>query len=378
MHARAEGDMAVGLAAGIEAVGLGELRGIAVGRTDADMDVGAGRQPLAADLEVGRQAAVAELVGALEAQPFLDAALQQPGVLAQPPQLVGKAQQRVDRVADQVGRRLVAGVQQEDAVLHQLLVAQPLAVDFAVDQRAQHVAVVGRPPAALGHEAVEIGREFGDRRIARRLALAGRRRARARPGWRANSGGRARARPAARPACRRSPRPGRRKAKSSTRSMRPLSACWAEQPVDHGLDARLQVGERARREGRRQELAHARVQRRVVEHQAGRVMAIERRADAELGAELGLLVGAHAGVAVADRDVGVAREEDAAVGQALQRREAAQRVIVGERIVEEGGLERRQVEAPGEGLGLVRRAARSGPRVRAGPPSARTRCGRPP
>jgi len=50
-----------------------------------------------------------------------------------------------------------------------------------------------------------------------------------------------------------------------------------------------------------------------------------------------------------------ARDEDAAVGQALQRREAAQRVIVGERIGQEGGFERRQVEPPGEGLCLGRR-----------------------
>ena len=85
------------------------------------------------------------------------------------------------------------------------------------------------------------------------------------------------------------------------------------------------------------------------------MMLVERRADAELGPELGLLVGQHAGVAVAHRDIGIARDEDAAVGQALQRREAAQRVIVGEGIGEEGGLQRRQVEAPGEGFGLIRR-----------------------
>jgi hypothetical protein len=84
-------------------------------------------------------------------------------------------------------------------------------------------------------------------------------------------------------------------------------------------------------------------------------MLVERRADTELGAELGLLVGAHDRIAVADRDVGIARQEHAAVGQALERREAAQRVIVGERVGEERGLERRQIEAPGEGLRLVRR-----------------------
>jgi hypothetical protein len=49
----------------------------------------------------------------------------------------------------------------------------------------------------------------------------------------------------------------------------------------------------------------------------------------------------------------MARQEHAAVGQALQRREAAQRVIVGERIVEEGGIELCQIEALGEGARLV-------------------------
>jgi len=51
----------------------------------------------------------------------------------------------------------------------------------------------------------------------------------------------------------------------------------------------------------------------------------------------------------------MAREEHAAVGQPLQRREAAQRVIVGEGIVEEGAVELCQIEAASEGLRLVRR-----------------------
>jgi len=60
------------------------------------------------------------------------------------------------------------------------------------------------------------------------------------------------------------------------------------------------------------------------------------------------------GIAVAERDIGIAREKDAAVGQPLQRREAAERVIVGEGIVEEAALQRRQVEAFGKRPGLVR------------------------
>ena len=71
MHARAEGDVR-GLAAGIEAVGLGKLRGIAVGRTDADMDVGAGRQPLAADLEVGRKRRLPSWLELSKRSTFLD------------------------------------------------------------------------------------------------------------------------------------------------------------------------------------------------------------------------------------------------------------------------------------------------------------------
>src|SRR5688500_13458607 len=41
VDSRAEGEVAVGLAARIEAVGLGELCRVAVGGADADMDVGA-------------------------------------------------------------------------------------------------------------------------------------------------------------------------------------------------------------------------------------------------------------------------------------------------------------------------------------------------
>ena len=84
-------------------------------------------------------------------------------------------------------------------------------------------------------------------------------------------------------------------------------------------------------------------------------MAIERRADTELRPELGLLVGQQARITVADRDVGIARKEDAAIRQPFDGREAAQRVIAGEGIVEERGLERRQIEALGEGARFVGR-----------------------
>ena len=158
----------------------------------------------------------------------------------QPPQLVGKAQQGVDRVADEVGRGLVAGVQQEDAVLHQLVVAQPLAVDLAVDQRAQHIAVVGRPLAALGDEAVEIGRELGDRGIARRLALgAGDGFERAQDGERIAAEGRALARRHAQHVA--DHLDGQAEGEVLDQVHAALVGMLGQQPVDHRLDARLQA-----------------------------------------------------------------------------------------------------------------------------------------
>ena len=64
--------------------------------------------------------AVAELVRALEAQDLFDGALDQPGSAEQPLLLIRILRQRDQAVADQIGRRLVAGVEHEDAVVQQL------------------------------------------------------------------------------------------------------------------------------------------------------------------------------------------------------------------------------------------------------------------
>src|SRR6266404_6497212 len=52
----------------VEPVRIGKLAGVAVGRTDAQMHVGVGRNPFAADLGAAGRAPIAELVGALHAQ----------------------------------------------------------------------------------------------------------------------------------------------------------------------------------------------------------------------------------------------------------------------------------------------------------------------
>ena len=88
--------------------------------------------------------------------------------------LLGKAQQGIDGVADQVGGGLVAGVEEEDAVLLQFIIAEPSAVDRTGDQRRQHI-VFPRPAPTLGDQVAQVGTEFGHRAIAGVQLFAGNR-----------------------------------------------------------------------------------------------------------------------------------------------------------------------------------------------------------
>ena len=58
---------------------------------------------------------------------------------------------RLERVADQVGGGLVAGIEDEDAVLQQLGFGELAAFMLAVDQPRQHVfvGVAGLSPAVV-------------------------------------------------------------------------------------------------------------------------------------------------------------------------------------------------------------------------------------
>ena len=112
--------------------------------------------------------AVAELVGALEPQHFLDRGLdQRRDVRSAAVFSLAWFRQRHQPVADQIGGGLVAGVEQEDAVVQQLLLGQPLAIVLALDQPRQHVAVgiagLGAPPR---HQPFEIGEKILHRLVA--------------------------------------------------------------------------------------------------------------------------------------------------------------------------------------------------------------------
>ena len=117
MDAGAEGEVPVRLPPYVEPIRIGELRGITIGGTDADMHIGAGLHWRAAEHGIARGAPVAELVGAFHAQEFFDCAVDQFGMRAQVRERIGMADQKINPVADEIGRGLVARVQKKDAIV---------------------------------------------------------------------------------------------------------------------------------------------------------------------------------------------------------------------------------------------------------------------
>ena len=100
-----------------------------------------------------------------------------------------------------------------------------------------------------------------------------------------------------------------------------------QQAIDQNLDPRLQFAQRPRRESGRQQLAHPRVIRRVVEHQARGVMLVEQ-AVGKIRPEVEFLVRAPGrGIAVDRKTVVVARQEIRPVRHQVNGIELAQRAV---------------------------------------------------
>ena len=173
--------------------------------------------------------AVAELVRAFHPQEFLDGGVDRFGMFGQIAHRVRMAQQQIDAVADQVGRGLVAGVEQEDAIVQKLRLRQPVVLvaarrDFTgIDQgRENFTAVAGRFPLAARNKIAKIILEFGDGGDAAVELLLGQHRFQAHLGFSATSCATGRARTAGCRADRRSTAPGSRR--RSPRSGRPCRA----------------------------------------------------------------------------------------------------------------------------------------------------------
>ena len=131
-HARAgvdagrKGEVAIGLAADIETIRVGELCGIAIGGADADVNIAPRRDRYPAQMDIPRRTPIAELVRAFHPQEFFDRGVDALRIAAQIAHRIGIADQKIDAVADEIRGGLVARVEQKDAVVQQLERAQPL------------------------------------------------------------------------------------------------------------------------------------------------------------------------------------------------------------------------------------------------------------
>ena len=104
----------------IEAIRIGKLRRVAIGGADADVHVGSGGHGDAAERGIFGRSAVAELVRAFHAQKFFDRRFDCLRMAAQVAHDVGMADEKIDPIADQIGRRLVPGVEQKNAIVDEL------------------------------------------------------------------------------------------------------------------------------------------------------------------------------------------------------------------------------------------------------------------
>ena len=140
-------------------------------RADAERHLRARRERDAADLGRARRDPVAELVRALEAQELLDRAPDELRLGEQPRLLVGPVEQHAEAVADQVGRRLVAGVEQEDAVVQQLGRASASPPSPGISRVS--TSPRGRPGGAGGRSTRPRGRQEVAHRAVAALELPG-------------------------------------------------------------------------------------------------------------------------------------------------------------------------------------------------------------
>ena len=320
MRAGGKGEMPVRRAADVEIFRIGELSGITVGGADAQGDKRAGRHLHAADLDRFRGDAVAELVGAFVAQEFLDCGFDQRWIVDQPVFLHGISRQRDQSVADQIGRGLMPGVEQKDAVVQQLLRGQPFAIVFALNKLCQHVAfgIAGFCPPPLD-QRFEIGQEIPHRIVAACKHLG--------PDHRLQ-----RAKNRQRPVAQRLalvPRYIEQVADHLNRNRGgkildqfhiPLGGEPIEQPLHQRDQVRLHLRDGARRQRAHDQPPHPRMRRRIVEYEAGGVVLVQQRV-AVFRREFASLVGGEKFCAFVDADqVVVAGQKIAAVRQTLDRR----------------------------------------------------------
>ena len=340
MRTTRKGKMPVGVAGDIKRRGVIEHRRVAVGGTDAQMQIGACGDWVTAKGYGGGRLAIAELVGGPETQHFLDGRVDQRRVAQQFSALVGVVVQQGKARSDQVRRGFMARVEDENTVLDQLDFRERPAV-VAVDQTGQHIGfgITGGCFAARD-QVLKVGFEIPDG-----LVAAFQLRARQRGFQRAEDGEGPVAQGAAL---------GQRHVKQVADDLDGngggeifdqigVAGHRVEQLVDDGDQAGFHPRQRLGREGGGHDAAHAGVQGRIVEHEAGGVVFEQRRSDPEFRRKGRVFVGdISAGVTVDRVQISVAGDQERPVRLRTDGGVGQQLVVMGKglSVNPSGGLER--------------------------------------
>ena len=158
VSAVAEAEVRVGMAPDVEALRIGELRRITIGRGEHAHDLLARLDGLAAEVEIGGRGPHHELERRLVAERLLDGRTGQAGVLVAQAPLIGIAQDVEHAAADRIHCGLVAAVQQEHALRQDLDLAQRarrLLLGPGPEQPSDQI-VAGRAAVILHDRAHEI------------------------------------------------------------------------------------------------------------------------------------------------------------------------------------------------------------------------------
>lgn len=156
-------------------VRIGELGRIAIGGAEHQEHRRAARQHLAFDFDVLQRRADRDLHRPVVAQAFQHRVRHPRRLALEQVELLRIAMQRDQRIADHVGRGLMAGDEQQDHVGHDFIVRQRLAVFLGAHQHRNQVGA-GLRAAGLDHLR-EVLREFfvGGARLHQRIGAHRRR-----------------------------------------------------------------------------------------------------------------------------------------------------------------------------------------------------------
>ena len=129
----------------VEAVRIGELRGVAVRGAEEAEDEGPRRQRHAADLGVLQGHPSRPLDRPVVTEQFLDGGCEKRRVVVESAALVRVTEEREESVPDEVHGRLVTGDVEQDARREELRLRQPVPGLLGLDETAQKVLAGAAP-----------------------------------------------------------------------------------------------------------------------------------------------------------------------------------------------------------------------------------------